>query len=418
MRKAGILLGAAILALALMEGLLRWMEAPALDYYRKVKLLHIYNPDYFVALPANEDLYIRHHDGLWEGRFTTNSLGMRGSPEPDPSAPKILCLGDSLVMGFGVSDDQTFCSRLGRESQDGAFDQKYQFMNIGVDAFGSMGSALRMEDMVPRLKNVSAVLFVISPNDFTMPPELAERGMEPDDVIDARRMNDEAYKLSFHIQFELTRYSYALQAAKLAYENLLIKRSITEESVRSEINEAGLSGKDAPNLAKTSQYLVGSFTGPVRDRCQLSKSKEKPLIQCPQPIPQGVQCMDGPPPADSLEPLPEFTQKAYTRMIAYAKANGFRLIPVILPMQVEEIFCHNQGKYHPLGNYALRASKYFEDRGVSVMQLQDDLDQMCTPRHGIRDFFIPKDGHLTDIGNQWATQSIAKRLPAFMKGNR
>ncbi|MCB1305540.1 MAG: lipase, partial [Leptospiraceae bacterium] len=143
------------------------------------------------------------------------------------------CLGDSLVMGFGVSDDQTFCSRLGRESQDGAFDQKYQFMNIGVDAFGSMGSALRMEDMVPRLKNVSAVLFVISPNDFTMPPELAERGMEPDDVIDARRMNDEAYKLSFHIQFELTRYSYALQAAKLAYENLLIKRSITEESVRS-----------------------------------------------------------------------------------------------------------------------------------------------------------------------------------------
>ena len=64
MRKAGILLGAAILALALMEGLLRWMEAPALDYYRKVKLLHIYNPDYFVALPANEDLYIRHHDGL------------------------------------------------------------------------------------------------------------------------------------------------------------------------------------------------------------------------------------------------------------------------------------------------------------------------------------------------------------------
>ncbi|MCB1170523.1 MAG: lipase [Leptospiraceae bacterium] len=415
MRKAGILLGAGLVAFVLIEVLLRWMQAPALDYYRKIKLLHVYHPDYFVALPANEDLYVKHHDGLWEGRFTTNSMGLRGSPEPDPSASKILCLGDSLVMGFGVSDDQTFCSRLQQYSSEGAFEQKYQFMNIGVDAFGSMGSALRIEDMVPRMKKVRAILFVISPNDFVMPETLAARGLEPDDIKDERRMNDPGYAFSFWLQFQLTRYSYALHAAKLAYENLLIKRSITENSLSMEIESAGLKGDDAPNWNRTLDYTISSFRGPVRDRCNYMKPAAKEAVECPEPVPPTVSCSDSPPPLSELEPLPEFTQKAYDRMIAYTKKHNVQLIPVILPVQVEELYCHNQGKYHPLGNYALRATDYFEKRGVRVMQLLPSAPSMCSPKHGIADHFIPGDGHLTDLGNRWAAQSIKERLDDMLR---
>ncbi|HBS04790.1 MAG TPA: lipase [Leptospiraceae bacterium] len=445
MRKAGIVLGAGLIAALLVEILLRWMQAPALDYYRKVKLLHVYHPEYFVALPENEDLYIRHHDGLWEGRFTTNSLGMRGSPEPIPGRSKILCLGDSLVMGFGVSDHETFCNLLNQYSESGQFQKNYQFMNIGVDAFGSMGSALRMEDMVPRLDNVEAVMFVISPNDFEVPEELARQGVEPDDVKDARRMNDPAYKLSFRIQFELTRYSYALQAAKLAYENLLIKRSITTESIKAELIEAGFmspepppgnnngsdssaqaqgdqdqAGRESPlvDLSRTLNYTVSSFRGPVRDRCNYMNPESETVNQCPEPIPTGVSCLPEAPPVSELPPLPEFTQKAYDRMIEYAKKNNVKLIPVIIPIQVEEIYCANRGMYHPLGNYAIRSSDYFEKRGVSVMQLLPEASSMCSRDHLIVDHFIPADGHFTKIGNKWAADAIKKHLPEELEPNR
>tara|TARA_Y100001937_G_scaffold81643_3_gene110412 strand:- start:10641 stop:11954 length:1314 start_codon:yes stop_codon:yes gene_type:complete len=414
MRKAGILLGAGLVAALLVEILLRWMQAPALDYYRKIKLLHVYHPEYYVALPKNEDLYVRHHDGLWEGRFTTNSLGLRGSPEPIPSRPKILCLGDSLVMGFGVSDEQTFCNRLNQASERGAFAESYQFLNIGVDAFGSMGSALRMEDLVPQMENVKAVLFVVSPNDFEVPVELARQGVEPDDVKDARRMGNEAYNLKFRIQFELTRYSYALQAAKLAYENLLLKKAITKDALSREFLHAGLTGPDAPDFSRTVDYSLSSFTGPVRDRCQYMNPGPEPEVVCPEPLPPSVTCMDSPPPANELEPLPDFTQKAYDRMIAYSQKTGVQLIPVILPVQVEELYCHNQGKYHPLSNYALRASDYFEKRGIRVMQLLPEATSMCGADRIISDHFIPADGHLTDLGNRWAARSIEQNLKQML----
>ncbi len=463
MRKAGILLGAGLIAALLVEILLRWMQAPALDYYRKVKLLHVYHPDYYVALPANEDLYIRHHDGLWEGRFTTNSMGMRGSPEPDPDRPKLLCLGDSLVMGFGVSDQDTFCNLLNQYSDSGDFETPYQFMNIGVDAFGSMGSALRMEDMVPRMENVEAVLFVISPNDFEVPEELARQGVEPDDVKDAKRMNDPAYNLSFRIQFELTRYSYALQAAKLAYENLLIKRSITSESVKAELIEAGFlepaprpgaetspesdsdgerglesgpenadrepaapantpaekaSGSPLVDLSRTLNYTISSFRGPVRDRCNFMNPEGEAENKCPEPVPSSVTCLPEAPSAAELPPLPEFTQKAYDRMIEFSKKSNVKLIPVIIPIQVEEIYCHNQGMYHPLGNYAIRSSDYFEKRGVKVMQLLPESSAMCSADHLIVDHFIPADGHFTKIGNKWAADAIKKNLKSFLEPKR
>lgn len=431
MRKAGILLGAGLIAFVLIELLLRWMQAPALDYYRKVKLFHVYHPEYFVGLPENTDLYIKHHDGLWEGRFTTNSLGMRGSPEPIPRAPKILCLGDSLVMGFGVSDDETFCNLLQQYSRQGAFGKDFQFMNIAVDAFGSMGSALRIEDMAPRMDNVRAVLFVISPNDFEMPEALRAQGLEPDDIVDERRMNDPDYALSFKIQFELTRYSYALHAAKLALENLLVKRGITAQSIRQELMDAGLkrvpdrteaAGPDksearkqpVPDWSKTLNYTLSSFRGPVRDRCEYMKPAPERRIVCPEPIPPSVECVDRPPAATELKPLPDFTQKAYDRMMAYTEKNNIQLIPVVLPVQVEELYCHNQGKYHPLGDYALRATQYFEKRGVPVMQLLPAAPKMCSADHVISDHFIPADGHLTRLGNEWVANAIRERLPDLL----
>lgn len=64
--------------------------------------------------------------------------------------------GDSLVMGFGVGDPDTFCALLdGLELKGGA----RQSLNLGVDAYGSSGSYLRLKDIAARLDHVSEVLF-------------------------------------------------------------------------------------------------------------------------------------------------------------------------------------------------------------------------------------------------------------------
>ena len=69
------------------------------------------------------------------------------------------------------------------------------------------------------------VLFFVSPNDFTVPPGLVEQGVQADDIVEKARENDENFRRNFKIQFELTRYSYLIQATKLSIEQLSIKLS-------------------------------------------------------------------------------------------------------------------------------------------------------------------------------------------------
>ena len=47
-------------------------------------------------------------------KFTTNSLGFR-SPEVDPNKQHILIIGDSVVWGKGVSDNETMTHYLAKQ---------------------------------------------------------------------------------------------------------------------------------------------------------------------------------------------------------------------------------------------------------------------------------------------------------------
>lgn len=394
---------------------LRFLKAPSLQYYRDLKILHKYHPEYYVDLEPNQSVFVRHFAGKWEGRISTNSLGLRGTKDPVPGKPKLLCLGDSLVMGFGVTDEDTFCSLLDGIRLKGI---EYQTLNLGVDAYGSSGSHLRLKEIVSRLDSVSEVLFFISPNDFDMPEALAAKGILPDDQTDAIRETDQNYRRNFRIQFELTKHSYALQALKLAWEQLNVTASVTKLSIEKEIRSAGFSSSSGRDETVGS-YLKSSFyRPPPRPDCSTEYSKAPVATLspvCPEPVPADIRCEDHPPSVSELQPLPELTRRSYDGMIRLAKEKGFRLVPVIVPIQVEEIFCHTNGKYHKLENYALRASAYFEGKGVPVLRLKNDTKRMCRiepggRRIGILDYYIPEDGHFTKIGNKWLADSLAKRL--------
>lgn len=391
-------------ALLSLEVVFRLANPPALRYYRDVKLLHAYHPEYGVTLAPNESRFVRHYADLWQGQFTTNSLGLRGLTEPDPTKPKLVCLGDSLVMGFGVSDEDTFCSLLDGYEEKGI---TYQSLNFGVDAYGSLGSYKRLKDLSTKIDGIKKVLFFISPNDFTMPDELRAQGILPDDENDALHENDLEWKNKFRIQFELTRVSYLLQALKLAYEQTKVKWAQTKYIISLDSKQITESPLD---------YLKESFFIPIKK----ASCENKENFICPTPIPNlQITCSDSPMSPNDLEPLPETTRRAYDQMIQFAKEKGFEWIPVILPMQIEEVYCRQLGKYNVLGNYAMRAKQYLNSKSVTTIEILPYTDNMCgreftihgqTKKAGVQDYYIPGDGHLTKLGNLWASESIRSAL--------
>ncbi|TGK37441.1 lipase [Leptospira gomenensis] len=418
------------------EVLLSVLRAPSLQYYRDQKILHRYNPIYYVDLEPKQDIYIRHHAGKWEGRFRTNSLGLRGIEEPDDDKPKLACLGDSLVMGFGVSDEDTFCHQLNGIELKG---RARQSLNLAVDAYGSSGALRRLKDLSPRLKNLKEVLFFVSANDFTLPEELRAKGMLSDDEVDEIRDKDPSFNRNFRIQFELSRVSYTLLALKLAYEQLKVQYAFARDKVRVEWESTGFSSSSGAEQTPAKYMKDSFFRSPPSKNCSAPGTTFEKLNVvsvlpptpetmdltdykakfCPEPIPDYFVCQKKEPSLSSLEPLPKITRAAYDEMVRFTRENGIRLVVVLMPVQVEEIYCRNRGMYHPLENYALRAGDYFEKKGVPVLRLRTEAAEMCgeileTPFgkkfSGIRDYFIPGDGHLTVPGNNWAKRALIKQL--------
>jgi len=427
LKKAGLFaakfFGILSLIAVLTEGLLRILDPPSLQYYRRLKLLHIYNDRYFVGLAPGADYYLKQPANLWEGRFTTNSLGYRGSAEPD-DRPKILCLGDSMVMGFGVSDQDTFCAGLNDLKIGNA---TYTSMNLGVDAFGSMGSARRLEEAASKLRNIKIALFIVSPNDFRMPPELRARGILSDDETDAVRDADPAYRMSFRVQFEITHYSYVIMALKLSYEQLRIR---AEETRRAAVREMIQAGIIEPNMNNPHEafverkgflrYFRESFYRPhnIQEAGAGTKPENSGKISCPEPLPEAIKCEKKSPIFRDVESeLPALTRRSYDEMAQTARMNGFTLIPVFLPIDNHVLYCESNGLYSREYDYALIAQEYFRRKGIRYMELRPYISGMCGGQYPgvqgpsrISDQYIPGDGHFTVAGNKWARDAIASEL--------
>lgn len=371
-----------LIFVGLTELILRMFRPGALDYYRSVKELHEYNKDVGVVLQTNRNIFIRHHSGLWEGQFTTDEIGLRKTTNFSPQDPKLLCLGDSLVMGFGVSDNETFCSQLTDIIWKSTL---LKPLNLGVDAYGSMGYYRRLKQMLPNLPNTKLVLLFISPNDFSMPKVMADRGVLPDDIVDARQSQDPKWKERFELQFHLTEYSFLMHALKLAYEETRLQFFTLLETV------------------STKPELHFSFP---------RYAAQNPISNAPKVCPEapvGFSCMAKP---RSFPPLPEETKIAYNQILDLKNLYQFDLVVVFVPGQIEEIYCHLNGAYHNLGDYANQSLDFWKSKGIETIELISETHRMCDSEKGIgiKDHFIPLDGHLTKLGNEWVSQGLKKYL--------
>ncbi|MBI3396045.1 MAG: lipase [Spirochaetia bacterium] len=412
----------ALLSFVLLEAGLRIVRPRELQYYRDLKLLHVYNPDYLVGLAPGVDLNIRHHAGLWEGRFTTNSLGFRASPEPRAGERYLGCLGDSLVLGFGVSDDDTFCRDLDGIEFGG---KRFRTINLAVDALGSMGSAKRLDDAMGRVK-LDTVLFFVSPNDFTMPDNIRARGILSDDETDELRERDPSRLAGFRFQFELTRSSYAVMCFKLAIEQLIVKWQDTRNQIRRELVSAGFI-HDPCNPGSLRSYLKSSFYMNVTPAvCERRAATAPPKLdtgvppECAAAVPEAFQCRAGDPPVSALKPLMTYTTRAYDRLIESSRRAGIRLIVVLPTIQDSDIECASKGRYAPSYEYALRAGAYFRSKKIPVIETRAYAGEASgepvkqpdgsTRPSVMRDYIIPGDGHYTALGNHWLGRALKREL--------
>jgi lysophospholipase L1-like esterase len=107
----GLMLGATVFALAGTEILVRSLDLLGVSLFEEVTR-------YVLDLEGDDALVYKHRAGLdtvYQGvPFRTNELGLRDRPIPEPSADvvRVLVLGDSVGLGWGVPVEATFARQL------------------------------------------------------------------------------------------------------------------------------------------------------------------------------------------------------------------------------------------------------------------------------------------------------------------
>jgi lysophospholipase L1-like esterase len=90
-----------------------------------------------------------------DGFATINSLGLRGRevtlPRPKDHF-RLVVLGDSIAFGWGVDDDDTFCSRLEQMLADKVPGRKVEVVNTGVSGYDTEQEAALFERFGARLQ--------------------------------------------------------------------------------------------------------------------------------------------------------------------------------------------------------------------------------------------------------------------------
>jgi len=125
-----------ILALAVCEGAVRLIDPAGISYYKWSKE---YNHD----RAADDDLVYRHRTNFSRTyddiEYTFNEIGLRDSAV-GPTAPdelRILVLGDSVTMGWGVAEEATYCRRL-EGALAARLGRRVRVINSGVGGYNTV----------------------------------------------------------------------------------------------------------------------------------------------------------------------------------------------------------------------------------------------------------------------------------------
>ncbi len=90
-----------------------------------------------------------------EFTVTTNPEGLRTlavTDGYDPEATRVLCVGDSVVFGWGLDDPDTYPAKLDRVLRSASAEKKTQVFNAGHPGYSSVQSYLWLQHLLPRVR--------------------------------------------------------------------------------------------------------------------------------------------------------------------------------------------------------------------------------------------------------------------------
>ncbi|MCA8941947.1 MAG: SGNH/GDSL hydrolase family protein, partial [Planctomycetes bacterium] len=170
--KIVLVVGAASVALGIVEVLLRFFGLPANS-----------GPIGFVEMSGENSVFVEDESLFWRMRpgnrvYPTNRLGLRG---PLPDGPKrhgvlrVACVGDSCVFGLGVRYEHTFGVRFARRLQAESPARRVECILAGLPGYSSYQSRVLFEREIAPLEPDVTVVYCGAWNDHVPAIELSDR---------------------------------------------------------------------------------------------------------------------------------------------------------------------------------------------------------------------------------------------------
>lgn len=387
MRLVKILSGLLITLLCL-EISFRLLKPKAVHFYWVQRQIHKFDPEYYVDLEPNLNLRITHFLEWFAISFSTNERGYRATRKIDNSKPQIICIGDSVGMGYGVSDKDTFCSLL--DNYNDSKGVQYQVLNLSVDAYGPSAIALKLKRHLPEL-NPKVIYYFPSVGD------------DIDEVGFYQKKNSKFNENLFKLQFQSTKFSYLILAFKITQEQFLIKLQETfiYPIVRFQnlLNcMQGLKPKDECPISTWKEFVLDFYHDLFKPK------KEDVPIQFPE-----SECNE----SKESYPIPESSYRATKEIITIAHDVNAKLVFFLLPINPEIAYCSQKGKVHKYYDYLKELKKFLKQQKQDYIDLNETkytikmIDEKN--RLNVRPYYIIGDGHYTSLGNKWVFETLLQK---------
>jgi hypothetical protein len=154
-----------LVLLILLEVAARFFDPAGVSYFPETAR-------FFDTMVHEEPISYRLQPGL-DGNFNhahyqVNSLGFRGPEIPIEKPPgefRIMWLGDSLVFGIGVNNDQTMAADLEKIANSRSAGVHYRVLNMGVPSYNTEQELIQFETLGLRLQP-DAVMLLFAANDI------------------------------------------------------------------------------------------------------------------------------------------------------------------------------------------------------------------------------------------------------------
>ncbi len=387
------MIGSLILLFLFLEISLRVIKPDAFEFYWLQKQFHKYSEEYLVDLEPDIHLRLKHFQNIFDIQFSTNERGFRATRTVDNTIPQIGCIGDSVTMGFGVSDQDTFCKSL-----DGFLDpsgRSYQSINLGVDAYGPSAIKEKLKAQIPIL-NLKILYYFPSNGD------------DIDEFSFYSKMNSPLAKTLFKYQFLASKYSYLFLALKVTQEQMVYRfretflqpfqtATFTYHCLMDSQKEFNCPYTNIPDYLKS---FLSDFQRPPK------APKNEPPRFGPK------ECQD----TSDEHPIPDSVYTSTKEILALARESQIKILIFLAPIDIETAYCSQLGKQHRLYNYSRTLKNFLIKENIDYVDLNEYTYLMKDEQGRLnpRPYYIVGDGHYTEKGNLWVSEILKKKTKELL----